>query len=65
MMKPSQAPLKKISNKGGKGRTKSRSQVQARNENPKWDTKGQRSKLCSKALTSCKKHIIKGKGRET
>jgi hypothetical protein len=62
-MKPSQAPLKEISNKVGERKNKeSKSQVQARNVNPKWDTKGQRNKLCSKAFTSCEKHTIKGKG---
>jgi hypothetical protein len=63
--------LKKAPNKGGKGGQKETTQVQAKNaqtqkgchkgakmHKPKRGvTRGQRNTLCSKALTSHKKHI--------
>jgi hypothetical protein len=60
MMKAWKIPLKKTPNKMGK---KGTNPIQKKTKTPKWVIKWQRNKSCSKAPTSCKKHIKKKKTR--
>jgi hypothetical protein len=65
-MKLWQTPVNKALSKEGKGRNKERRlKSKLKGQNPNWNTKGQKNKSCSKAPTSCTKHIGKKKGRET
>ncbi len=50
----------------GQGRTKGEDpSLSQKCKHPKWVTKGQRNKLCFRALTSHKKHMKERKGKET
>jgi len=59
--KPWQGLLHRAPSKAEKEEPREMTQARARSANPLWVTKGQRNKLCSRALTRCKKHIEKEK----
>jgi hypothetical protein len=64
-MKLCQAFWNKTPTKGGGKTNKKIWSLSQKPKNRRWDTKGQRNKLCSRTFTSHKKHITKGKAKET
>ncbi len=62
MMKSWQTPLNKTPSKRGKEGTK-RTKSKSEQQNPKWVTKGQRNKSCSKSPANHKKHPRKRRVR--